>query len=61
MDLATRDKLIVDALTACSIDLDCAVQLVAPLGSGRPYNETSSIPWGAPPRFVLDGPGMTEE
>lgn len=61
MDLATRDKLIVDALTACSIDLDCAVQLVVPMGSGRSNIETSLIPWGAPPRFVSDGPGMTEE
>ncbi len=61
MDLSTRDKLVVDALAACRLDLDCAVQLVAPRPSPRHSIETTRVPWGAPPRFVSLAPGMTVE
>lgn len=61
MDISTRDKMVFDALAACSVDLDCAVQLVALRPGLDACIETSRIPWGAPPRFVTEGPGMSEE
>jgi hypothetical protein len=59
MDVATRDKLIFDALAACSVDLDSAVSLVAPHPS-RLSVETLRVSWGSPPRFVVDGPGQPD-
>lgn len=61
MDIITRDKMVYDALAACSVDLDCAVQLVAARPGFDALLQTSRIPWGAPPRFVLEGPGVESE
>lgn len=61
MDILSRDKMICDALAACSVDLDSAVQLVTAVSAARRSVVPSRVAWGAPPRFVPLGPDQCDE